>query len=266
MIIQIILIFIPLLLGFFYPIQNLFYVIIDFYGNSTVIKSFISSLVDKEYYISIICGTLLTIIIRRVIIKFNKDKYFNKGNKYSSFPYWIYWIAAKFLRFGKITLVRIPIYLQFKLVLKDTFPIIETDSSFVNEEHSIKEKTVETKKKRMNVIHNELNLVLIDTYDIKKDEIPVNKIDLPTIIIKSGNQKDGDRSMNPNFTKEVRIQTDYFRKQYDKVNIFATTNTNHTKLIIENCFKNAERTGFKEVFVYQANRKNYKFEDKYAVV
>lgn len=266
MLIQFLFILIPFILSFFYPIQNFFYAIIDTVWNSTRLELFLGKLVSNELLLSIITGLLLSVFIYLGVIRMNNDKLFNKGNKYSNYPYWIFWTASKIFNYEKVTLVGIPIPMQFRLVINDTFPEIEVDKAFINEEHLIEDKEVEIRELEQNDINNEINLVLVDTYDIKKDELPKDKIDLPTIIIKSGNQIKGNRSINPSFVKEIRTQTNNLSRKYDKVNIFATTNTNHTKLIIEKCFKNAGRTGFTNIFVYQASRDNYKFEKSYLII
>lgn len=264
--IQLLFILIPFLLSFFYPIQDIFYAIMDIDFNSTRLELVLENYFTNEKLLSILTGLILSVFIYRIVIKLNGDKLFNKGNKYLDYPYWIFWTASKIFNFKKVTLVRIPIYMQFKLVINNTFPIIEVDDSFISTEHSIEDKKIEIRKLQLNDSGNEMNLVLVDTYDIKKEELPNDKLELPTIIIKSGNQIDGNRSMNPSFVKEIRAQTNVLRKRYDRVNIFATTNTNHTKLIIDKCFNNAGRTGFKNVYVYQAKRDNYKFEKGYLII
>ncbi|MGM0940791.1 MAG: hypothetical protein ACQEWU_07495 [Bacillota bacterium] len=93
-----------------------------------------------------------------------------------------------------------------------------------------------------------------------------NKIHLPTIIIRSGNQIDSNRSINPEFIKEVRKVTNIYCKTYSQLNVFSTTNTNHNKTIVNKCFKNGSRTGFKNIIVYQASRTNYVFNEGYKVL
>lgn len=67
---------------------------------------------------------------------------------------------------------------------------------------------------------NELNLVMVDTYEITDSEIPLNKAHLPTLFIKSGNETDNNRSLNPEFIKEIRRKTNDYHRMYKKLNIF----------------------------------------------
>lgn len=113
---------------------------------------------------------------------------------------------------------------------------------------------------------DELNLLLIDTYEIAEDQIPLNKINLPTVIIQNGNDFLGHRFFNPEFVKMIREKTNLYSRTFKKVNIFSTTNTNHNEAIISKCFKNGNRTGFENIIVYQANRGNFKFTDGHKVL
>ena len=266
MLFQIILLFIPIVLGLTYNIQNLFFSVINFWGDSTSLELLISSYISNGRVVSLICGVLISLIIYKGIVSFNAQRYFNKGNKYLTYGYWFYWIAANIFRFEKISLVNLPIYMQYLLVINETFPVLEADQSFISEESSIKEIEVEIKKIMEVDSGKQLNLVLIDTYEINQNELPLTKIGLPTIILKSVNQVDGNRTTNPEFIKKVRENTNYYSRKFKRINIFSTTNTNHTKAIAKQCFQNSGRTGFKEVVVYQADNKDYKFKNSYKII
>lgn len=258
---QVIIILSPIIISFFYPIQDIAYGIISIVKDPTKFDEMVRGIIDNKKVISIIWGVLASILIHYFIRIRNKDELFNTGGKYNDYPLWIYWIAGRILGYGKVSLIRVPIYLQYQLLFKDMFPEIVVDDEVEKREH-----TVEIIKKNMDEISNEINLVLVDTYEITEDEIPIGKLNLPTIIIKSGNQIDSDRSINPQFVKEVRQITNIYHREYTQLNLFATTNTNHNKFIINKCFKNGNRTGFKNIFVYQASRTDYVFNEGYKVL
>lgn len=58
----------------------------------------------------------------------------------------IYWIGGKILGYGKVTLVRVPIYLQYKLLLADVF----LNTTIVDNDVEIKEKAVDVIEKIWN--------------------------------------------------------------------------------------------------------------------
>ncbi|MFP7479657.1 hypothetical protein [Terribacillus saccharophilus] len=254
-------ILLPALIGIFYPIQKIFYGLLSLLTiDVTKFDEILKSIISNERIISIICGIIFSILIYIWRTKANKDKQFNTADKYNKYPIWVFWLASKGLGYGKVSLVRVPIYLQYKLLLKDTF-----HETLVDE---VEEKVLPVVLTERNMDHDskELNLVLIDTYNITDEQIPSDKIQLPTIIIKSGNEIDSNRSFNPEFIKEIRKKTHALSKNYIQLNVFSTTNTNHNTSIVNKCFKNGGRTGFKNVYVYQASRSNHVFNDSYKVL
>lgn len=260
--VQCFLILLPAIVSVFYPIQEITYGILSLIGiDVTKLDEIVKSIIDNERVISIILGGVLSIFIYIWRTRANKDKLFNTGNNYNEFPLWVYWVASKILGYGKVSLVRVPIYLQYKLLLKDVFPLIVVDND-VEE----KDQSIVVIEKNMEYPSNELNLVLIDTYEITDSQIPSIKVHLPTIFIKSGNETDGNRSLNPKFIKEIRKKTNDLHRMYKHLNVFPTTNTNHNQLIVYKCFKNGSRTGFENIVVYQASRDNYEFNLGYKVV
>jgi hypothetical protein len=258
---QVIIILTPLIVSFFYPIQEIAYGIISIVKDPTKFDEMIRSIIDNKKVISIIWGILGTILIYYTIKRANKNKLFNTGAKYNDYPLWIYWVAARILGYEKVSLIRVPIYLQYQLLFKDLFPQVVVD-----DEVERREQAIEIIKRNMDEVSNEINLVLIDSYEIKEEEIPFDKVHLPTIIIRSGNQIDSNRSINPEFIKEVRKVTNIYCRTYSQLNVFSTTNTNHNKTIVNKCFKNGSRTGFANIIVYQASRTNYVFNEGYKVL
>lgn len=259
---QCFLILLPAIASIFYPLQELAYGILSLLGiDTTNFDEIIKSIINNERVISIIPGFILSLVIYIWRTKANKDKLFNTGDKYNEYPVWVYWMASKILGYGKVSLVRVPIYLQYKLILKDIFPEVIVDND-VEE----KDQSIVVIEKNMEYPSSELNLVMVDTYEITDSEIPLNKAHLPTLFIKSGNETDSNRSLNPEFIKEIRRKTNDYHRMYKKLNIFSTTNTNHNQLIINKCFKNGSRTGFENIVVYQASRSTYVFNRGHKVL
>jgi hypothetical protein len=259
---QFVLILMPTLVSIFYPLQK---IVFGFFALFTIdtqnIEIAINSITSNQTVISIICGILLSGFLYFWRKRVNKEKLFNIGNRYNNYPILIYWIASKILGYQKVTLVRVPIFLQYKLLLADIFPNILVDSDV-----ETKELAVVVTEKNLDQASDELNLILVDTYEISEGQIPLDKLNLPTIIIQNGHDFRGNRFFNPEFIKIIREKTNLYSGAFKQVNIFSTTNTNHNHAIISKCFKNAGRTGFKEVFVYQANRENFNFDDCYKVL
>lgn len=252
----------PAIVGIFYPLQEIAYAVFSLWGaDVSKFDESIKSIIKNETVISIVCGAILSIIIYFLIRRVNKNKLFNTGDKYNDHPLWVYWLASKILGYGKVSLVRVPIYLQYKLLLNDIFPETIVDSAVKEIDQS-----VVVTERNMEYPSNELNLVLIDTYEIANSQIPLNKYHLPTLFIRSGNETDSNRSLNPEFIKEIRKKTNDHSKSYKQLNVFSTTNTNHNQLIVYKCFKNGNRTGFKNIFVYQASRGDFVFNRGYKVL
>lgn len=197
------------------------------------------------------------IILRFILIRFRKKKsgiLFNEGNVYLDIPY-IYFFIAKILGYESISLVRIPIALQYKIILKDIFKIIIADK------HDKKEESVTAMIQNENRESDEVNLVLSDTYKVEINQLPINKIDLITVCIDS-KADIGNRIYNSLFVKEIQSQTHHLANEYKRVNIYSHTNTHHNKEIIESCFKKGGRGEFQAVYVYQYCPKSSKFQEQ----
>ncbi|MGQ5220500.1 hypothetical protein ACJJAK_12430 [Staphylococcus equorum] len=257
---------IPILLipiiSFIFIIQNFLFEIISVFGvdKKTLINIF-SFLPFSERIVSLTAGIIITILLLIFFRRINKHKFFNTGNKYGKYPLFIYYLASKVFGFGRVNLVRIPIYLQFHLVIKEFFECVEVDQNAEVVDEKIKLQSI-----NMNEISEELNLILEDTYEITREQIPVNKQKQPTIIISNGNEFTGVRTFNQKFVDEVRKQTNNYSKKFNYINIFATTNSKHNKIIIESSFKNAGRTGFKNLVVFQYNSTKEYFDENYTIL
>ncbi len=222
------------------------------------LKKMVYGIVPYKKIISLILGLALTVIVFGILRVINKNKVFNVGSGYFDYPMAYFTIASWVLGYKKITLVRVPLYLQFKLLFKDIFDCADSD---IHPEETDEPKVV---TKYSEIESNEINLVLSDTYQIHLDDLPFEKKRLPTVLIERTNGFSGVRTYNQRFTGAIREQTNKYRLQYERVNIFATTNTQHTKEIVLQCFKNGRRTGFKKIYVYEQSS-DYKFEKSHLI-
>jgi len=258
-IIQCILGLTPLIISIVLPIELLWEflsLVLDRDFND--LKEIVYGIVPYKKFISLVLGFILTVFVFSILRLINKNKTFNIGSGYFDYPMIYFFLASRILGYGKITLVRVPLYLQFKLLFKDIFDCIDSDThpEVIDEPRVVTLNSV--------TVSNEINLILSDTYQIHLGDLPFEKRRLPTVLIERATGFSGVRTYNQRFTAVIREQTNKYRLQYKRVNIFATTNTQHTKEIVLQCFKNGGRTGFKKIYVYEQNA-DYKFEKSHVI-
>lgn len=205
-------------------------------------------------------GIIVMLFVLSQIRKTNKEKLFNTKNVYHDYPYIWYWICAKILGYVKCNLKRVPIYLQFKLVLEDAFS--EYDVGTEDDYPKIENEEIEIHKKNWNVDSHEINLVLSDTYPIKKNQLPAAKSILPTLVV-IRKRPNKSRYYSPQFVSKIVDEVRNLPRTETSVNIFATTNPKHTRQIVENTFKMAERGNVKKLVVFpQSNKGMRRFKRK----
>ena len=196
-------------------------------------------------------GIILAVWILNRIRRFNEDKMFNTMNIYHDYPYAWYWFCAKILGYKKCNMQRVPIYMQFKLTLNDTFGeyYVGEDSDYiVNDDEQIK-----IERLNCNMAINEINLILADTYPIAKEQIPIDKRKLMTIEL-SRNQGDYNRYFSSSYIKTIVNEVRGLPDNVRNINIFATTNPKHTFKIASSVFKMADRGNVDKVLVFQQNK------------
>ena len=173
-------------------------------------------------------GVFFLIVVLFIIRKWNKTYMFNRGNYYKQYRYGWYRICSKILGYSECNLIQVPIYMQFKLVLNDTF-----DKYNCGEFDKKENDTISVSKS--NFSRNNTN--------------DVNRYDSPELVRCVVNEV---RSLNNNIKK---------------VNVYATTNPLNTKNIASSAFKLGGRDNFNEVRVFQQERDGIrKFNNKGIVV
>lgn len=221
----------------------------------------------KYYFImkagNLTIGLLLTVLLLFKIREYNKEKIFNTKNVYHDYSYIWYWFCAKILGYKKCNLKLVPIYMQFKLGLNDTFDDYDVG---LDDDYPLKENEQIIVQKNNNQVTNEVNLVLADTYPIVERQLPISKRGLYTIKI-SRDQDDLRRYYSPEFIVKITNEVRKLPHGINSVNIYATTNPKHTLKITRDVFKLAERGNVKKLVVYQQNKDGIrKFEKKGIVI
>lgn len=218
------------------------------------------------YYVfskgEVVIGIVLVVVaLFKFIRPLNSKEMFNKGDSYKNYPYWWYWLCAKILGYTKCSLVMVPINMQFKLVIKDTFTTFYTGS--IDE----KEEDIEVIRDEKIENSDEINLIIADTYSIDKSQLPEAKKMLPTIKITRNNSIDHNRYKSDELVKNVVIEVGNLPVNSRKINIYATTNPENTMNIAKKAFSSGERSNLDLVTVFQqGNDPLRKFKEKGIVV
>lgn len=217
---------------------------------------------DTESFINLNLGSIIIFLILSTgfLGKYRRNRakiYFNQGDVYLDMSKFYFWFAAKMIGYKKMTLVRVPLHLQFELILEPIFTCYITDEH----ENSSDEVNIKYLNKDKNN-NKEINLALSDTYKVKLDELPKSKRDITTIFIENGEKFNGIRTYNINFVQAIKKHVHKLSKKYKKVNLFAHTNTQHNKKIIESSFKMGGRSGFEKVSIYKYLPDSQTFLDK----
>ena len=191
---------------------------------------------------------VLFIIILWRIRSHNKDYIMNESNRYHDYPYSWYWYCSKILGIMKCNLVLVPIYMQFLLVIRNTFaeyPLHEEDYPIIESERS------SVSVINQNASESEINLILEDTYPIV--DIPATKRQLKTIKILRSDSDNCGRHFSEQFIEEI---INAVRKENEDItiNIFATTNPMNTLNIARRVFMTANRANVKHLYVFQQNK------------
>ena len=190
----------------------------------------------------------------------NKDFLMNRGNAYHQYPYAWYWFCANILGIRKCNLVRVPIYMQFKLVIKGTF----TDYPLDESAYPVAENEADACTSVINeeVHDKEVNLILEDTYCVEPQQISRIKQELRTMKVSRNNDSNKERHFSQKFIDAV-INTVRDLDQNSIVNIYATTNPMNTKHIASRAVALADRGNIQHLYVYQQkNSDDRMFETK----
>ena len=240
-IVQIIILFIAFSLPFIFNITGL---VSEQYSEKDVDLSKIGwYLLLKGGNISL--GILFLVYVLVFFRKRNAERKFNTANIYYDYPYSWYWFCSNILGYKTCNLERVPIYLQIKLVIRDTF-----SSYLVGENYLKKDEIIEVIDEHD---HDSqiINIILSDTYPIRISQLPKGEDFNSKIWIIRDNKADFKRYYNEEYVGKVLEIVRNIEDRVSRVNIFATTNPKHTKEIIECAFKAGGRNNIQELYVFQ---------------
>ena len=203
---------------------------------------------------NLVIGAFLAIAVLHYLRKANSKKAINcNGNYYHEHGMLWYQFCSKVLGYRTCCLARVPIAVQFKLVLHDVFdeytfgaidPISEEESDSVAIDQLAAKDGQQEQKARV-------NLLISDTYPINLELLPEECRSNETIVIRrTANETSSTRRYSP---KLVDAVTNLVRQlpMGSEVSIFATTNPKNTYEIVEKAFKTGGRDNLNALYVYK---------------
>ncbi len=235
-----------LILSFFAPIIAKHFWDIDLSKITTENELINSLLVLSSSYGEFAVGIVILVALWIIIRKTNKEEILNDGPEYKDFPYSWYLFCSKILNYRTCRLKSVPIYMQFKLVINDTFKKFEFEDfeSTPNSKVHVHPENIDNK-------FSEINIVISDTFIITPEQIPESNRALPTIWISRDKKLKNTRYIHPELVNTVVQQIKDYEPSHKTINVFATTNPNNTYDICSKAFKSGERSDINKVVIYQ---------------
>lgn len=156
--------------------------------------------------------------------------------------------------------VLVPINMQFKLVINDTFSSFYTgDIKEKSENVSVQKEDVKNSK--------QVNLIIADTYPIVKRQLPHSKEQYPSIIVSRKDSEDRNRYKNCVLVEKINNLVNHLPDCTKEINIYTTTNPANTMCIAKEVFGAGSRGNFELITVFQqSSDRERKFEEKGMVV
>lgn len=198
-----------------------------------------------------VASVILFFAVLIVIRKFNQGFVMNRKRVYHDYCYAWYWLCAKILGIKSCDLVLVPIYMQFKLVIRATFsdyPLDETEYPII--ENELESTIMELNQEETT---REINLVLEDTYVVEERQIPKSKQRYRTIKISRNNGADSSRHFSQKYIEAI-IMCVRGLKGRVTVNVYATTNPLNTLHIAKRAFGLGERGNVEHLYVFQQTK------------
>lgn len=202
-------------------------------------------------YGNYVASVIFFFIVLFAIRKFNSDYIMNRMHVYHEYCYLWYWFCAKVLGIRKCDLILVPIYMQFKLIIRGTFdeyPLDDDDYPIIDNEPECR-VTI----KNADASKSEINFILEDTYVIEDFQIPKSKRELFTLRISRNDGKDNGRHFSQKFIEAIINEIRKY-KQISLVNIFATTNPKNTANIAKRAFALGDRGNIEHLYVFQQTK------------
>lgn len=175
-------------------------------------------------------------------------------------PYVGYAYCRYVLNIKQISLTRVPIPMQFKLIWENLFVSYECLEG-------VTEKEKGTDNIELGQFNNEpytstINLVLADTYPLDwKSKLPASTLNLTTIVIDRKGEK-GVRYYSKDFVAKIATTIHELPSYVTTINLFATINAAHCYHITKEVFMTGGRDNIKHLFVYEQTKGSWVFEGK----
>ena len=199
--------------------------------------------------------------IYRYIRKTNKEEVLQQSIEVIVWhSYAGYWVCRYILNYQTISLIRVPIPVQFKLVWRGIFKKYEYMDN-------ITEKEKGTDKIDRTFFNDEpitdtVNLVLADTYPLEwKEKLPESVLNYTTIVIDRLSEK-GVRYYSRDFVDMITRTVHEMPRSVKEINFFATINAAHVYHIVNETFKTGGRDGMRRIRIYQQTSGLWVFEGK----
>ena len=197
--------------------------------------------------LSIVISGLLYWKIR----KSNSNMLMNRDNNvYHDYSYIWYLYCAKVLGIKKCNLINVPIYMQIKLVIHQTFdeyPL--NDNEYPISDNEVVSVIKENEKNK----GAECNLILEDTYPLEEIQIPRTMRKLYTVKVSRHTNGDFGRHYSEEFVSKIINEVRNLPNGIT-LNVFATTNPKNTLNIARQVFAQAERGNVSHLYVYQQGK------------
>lgn len=211
-------------------------------------------------------GLFLALLIGYYIYKSNNKKIFNLKGIYISKEF-VFKIAS-YVGYQECNLVNMPIYIQYRLLIRRVFTkftiasfnIEENDSPCIVPQIEIFSSPTEL---------DTMILILEDTYEIKNNQIEdqISKISSNKRIQIKISRYSGTkiRKCDLSFVNAIRQVIAHYATN-TTIHIFATTNPKNNMRIFEQCFASLERDTIKKIYVYDQSKDGERiFDKKYSV-
>lgn len=180
----------------------------------------------------------------------------NNGFKYlHEHAYWEYLAAYYVLGVEKCKLIRVPIPMQFKVILQSPF----TQYSYTEETHDREEEPNSNisifYKGKLGPEDYEMNLVLSDTYRIDLQKQLPKAVAVRKTLYISRSSEDKTRVHSRKFVESVLNEVRKLPESVDELHIFATMNPWNTYEIVNEVFKTGGRDSIGRLYVYYQSSK-----------
>ena len=206
---------------------------------------------------------LIMVLFLKMFYDMNSKRTLNTGNHYHNHTYLGYWICSNLLGFRKCNLYLVPVSMQFKLVIRDTFEeYVYEDVCYEPETEDKVTTNYEKKKINTETDTKEVYLIIEDTYEIKEKDLPQKITKGIRINISRDNKSDNVRYKSKSLIKEVTNIVRHMPDDIEKINVISTLNPYNSYHIAKEVFKMGGSGAKRTITVFDQNIKDWKFKEK----